>query len=74
MCYNGPGANSMKTHYDPAADALYIRFVDKPVVESEEVSNGLVLDFDADGKIAGFEFLDARKHVAAGAQFPTAAK
>jgi uncharacterized protein YuzE len=45
-----------------------------PVVESEEVSNGVVLDFDADGRIVAIELLDATKHVAAGAQFPSAAE
>lgn len=64
----------MKTIYDAEADALYVRFADTPVVESEEVADGVVLDFDADGKIVAFEFLEARKHIAAGAKFPTAAE
>jgi uncharacterized protein YuzE len=64
----------MKTTYDPDADALYVCFADSPVVESEEVADGVVLDFDVDGKIVGFEFLDARKHIAAGATLPTAAE
>jgi len=57
----------MKTAYDPDTDALYVRFADAPIVESEEVSKGLILDFDAEGKIVAFEFLDARKNLAAGA-------
>jgi len=64
----------MKTIYDPEADALYVRFADSPVVESEEVANGVVLDFDAEGRIVAFEFLDARKHLTAGAKLPTAAE
>lgn len=64
----------MKTIYDPEADALYVRFADTPVVESEEVANGVMLDFDADGRIVAFEVLDARKHLAAGAKLPTAAE
>lgn len=64
----------MKTIYDPEADALYVRFADTPVAESEEVADGVVLDFDADGRIVAFEFLDARKHLAAGAKLPTAAE
>jgi len=64
----------MKTIYDPEADALYVRFADSTVVESEEVADGVVLDFDIDGKIVGFEFLEARKHIAAGADLPTAAE
>jgi len=62
----------MKTAYDAETDALYVRFADTPVVESEEVSAGLVLDFDAEGKIVAFEFLDARKNLAAGAILATA--
>lgn len=64
----------MKTIYDAESDALYVRFADSPVVESEEVADGVVLDFDGDGKIVGFEFLEARKHIAAGAHFPSAAE
>lgn len=64
----------MKTIYDQDADALYVRFADSPIVESEEVADGVVLDFDAQGKIVGFEFLDARKHLTAGAKLPTAAE
>ena len=63
----------MKTIYDSNSDALYVRFADASVVESEEVSDGVVLDFDADGRIVAIELLDASKHVAAGAIFPTAA-
>jgi uncharacterized protein YuzE len=65
---------AMKTTYDAEADALYVRFSDSPVIESEEVSNGVVLDFDADGRIVAIELPDATKHVAAGAKFPTAAE
>jgi len=55
----------MKTTYDAEADALYVRFSETPVVESEEVSNGVVLDFDAAGRIVAIELLDASKHLAA---------
>jgi uncharacterized protein YuzE len=64
----------MKTIYDPEADALYVRFADASIVESEEVADGVVLDFDAEGRIVAIELLDASKHVAAGARFPTAAE
>ena len=57
----------MKTTYDREADALYVRFSNTSVVESEEVSEGVILDFDADGRIVAIELLDASKHVAAGA-------
>ena len=34
--------------YDPASNAAYIRFSPEPVEESEEVSDGIVLDHDAE--------------------------
>lgn len=49
--------------FDPAADAAYIRFSAETVIESEEVSDGIVLDFDENGKIVGMEILEARKHL-----------
>lgn len=64
----------MKTVYDPESDALYIRFSDSPVIDSQEVADGVVLDFDADGRIVAFEFLEAKKHLSSGATLPTAAE
>ena len=57
----------MKSRYDAETDALYVRFADTPIVESEEVRPGLVLDFDADGRIVAVEILDASEHLATGA-------
>jgi uncharacterized protein YuzE len=57
----------VKSRYDAETDALYVRFADAPVVESEEVRPGLVLDFDADGRIVAVEILDASEHLATGA-------
>jgi uncharacterized protein YuzE len=45
---------------DEADDALYIRFEETPIVESEEVSPGVVLDYDARGRVIGIEMLNAR--------------
>jgi len=49
--------------YDAEADAAYIRFSSGKVKESEEVSEGIVLDYDEDGRIIGMEVLDARRHL-----------
>jgi len=49
--------------YDPEANAAYIRFSPQAVEESEEVSDGIVIDFDAEGRIVGLEVLDARAHL-----------
>lgn len=57
----------MKSRYDPTVDALSIRLSESSVVESEEVRPGVIIDFDAEGRIVGLEILDASKHVAAGA-------
>jgi len=64
----------MRTSYDPEADALYVRFAEASIVESEEVADGVVLDLDAEGRIVAIELLDASKHIASGAEFPTAAE
>jgi uncharacterized protein YuzE len=57
----------MRTSYDTEADALYLRFTDVPVVTTEEVRPGVMLDFDATGRIVAIEVLDASKHLADGA-------
>lgn len=62
----------MKTTYDREADALYIRFADAPVVESQEVRPGVVIDLDKDGRMVGLEILDASEHVSAGAELAKA--
>ena len=53
----------MKTHYDRAADALYVRFSEGHIVESEEVSPGIVLDFDADGRLVAIEVMPASRQL-----------
>lgn len=56
----------MKSRYDAETDALYVRFSEAEVIESEEVRPGVVFDFDADGKIVAVEILDASDHLAHG--------
>jgi uncharacterized protein YuzE len=53
----------MKLHYDSEADALYVRFSDQKILESEEVRPGLILDFDEEGRIVAIEVLDVRKQM-----------
>lgn len=54
--------------YDPEADAIAIRFPQsgKDYRESEEVAPGLVLDFDADGRVIGVQLLDVQELLASG--------
>lgn len=47
----------MKLHVDKEADALYLRLDDSAIVESEEVSPGVVLDYNASNEVVGVELL-----------------
>lgn len=48
----------MKIQYDPQADALYIRLLAGEVAESDEVREGVVFDYDTEGRVLGIEILD----------------
>jgi uncharacterized protein YuzE len=50
----------MRATYDSEANALFVRLSEGAIVESEELRPGLIVDFDKDGRIVGFEMLDAR--------------
>jgi len=45
----------MKLSYFPETDSLYIDLSQRPTVESQEVSEGVVLDYDAEGNLAGID-------------------
>ena len=53
----------MRMRTDEAADALYIRLEESAIVESEEVSPGVILDFDEDGRVVGIEILNVRQRL-----------
>ena len=53
----------MKLHYDAETDSLYIDLIDRPSVESDEVAEGFVLDFDAEGQLVGIDVELASKRV-----------
>lgn len=55
--------NHPTVKYDAETNAAYIRFSTAAVDSSEEVSRGLVLDYDSEGHIVGMEVLDARAHL-----------
>jgi len=48
----------MRLHVDKEADALYLRLDDSKVIESEEVSPGVVLDFNDQNQVVGIEMLN----------------
>ncbi len=51
----------MKLNYYPETDSLYIDLAEKTSAESREVSEGVVLDYDADGNIVGIDIDNASK-------------
>ena len=51
----------MRLHVDKEADALYLRLDDSRIVESEEVSPGVVLDFNESNQVVGIEMLNLSK-------------
>ena len=58
QCISGPAIHkekSVKVHYDRETDSLYIDLSSRPGVDADEVSPGVVLDFDSDGKVVGID-------------------
>ena len=51
----------MKIKVDLESDTLYFRISEDAIEESEEVSKGLVLDYDASGKVVGIEVLNVKE-------------
>lgn len=53
----------MKFNYYPETDSLYIELSENVGVNSQDVSPGIVLDFDAIGNLVGIDVDNASKHV-----------
>ena len=53
----------MKVIYDPQTDTLSVHLSDAVVADSDKSRPGVILDFDANGKVIGFEVLDASRHM-----------
>ena len=51
----------MNLNVDKEAGALYLRLDDSPIVESEEVSPGVVLDYNESNEVVGVEMLHLSK-------------
>lgn len=54
----------MKLRVDEKSDALYLRINEAAIVESEEVQPGVILDYDAEGRVVGVELLRIRDRAA----------
>ncbi len=53
----------MKLNYYPETDSLYIDLSEQSSVESREISEGVLLDYDADGRLVGIDIDNASNKV-----------
>jgi uncharacterized protein YuzE len=53
----------MKLAYHPDTDSLYIDLAEQPSSESREISEGIVLDYDAAGNLVGIDIDNASRKV-----------
>lgn len=53
----------MKVIFDPETDTLSIILREEKVSESDEVRDGVILDYSKDGKIVSIEIMDASEQV-----------
>jgi len=53
----------MKLTYYRDTDSLYIDLSSRPSAESKAVSEGIVLDYDADGNLAGIDIDNASRKI-----------
>jgi len=49
----------MKLNYYPETDSLYVDLSERTSVESREISEGVALDYDADGNLVGIDIDNA---------------
>ena len=54
----------MKLNYYPDTDSLYIDLSEQTSVESREISEGVVLDYDVEGNLVGIDIDNASTKVA----------
>lgn len=55
------GYRPMKLEFDAQADAVYLELIDVEVEESAEIQPGIIIDYDAEGRIVGIEVLYVSK-------------
>ncbi len=53
----------MKLNYYSDTDSLYIDLSERPSGESREISQGIVLDYDAEGNLVGIDIDNASRKV-----------
>ena len=53
----------MKVIYDTETDTMTLIMREEPIAESDEVSEGIIIDYNKEGKIVSIEILDASEQV-----------
>ena len=53
----------MKLNYYAETDSLYIDLSERPSAESREITEGIVLDYDAEGNLVGIDIDNASRKV-----------
>ncbi len=53
----------MKVIFDQETDTLSLIFREDKIVESDEIREGIIIDYNKDGKIVSMEILDASEQI-----------
>lgn len=53
----------MKFNYDIETDSLYIHLKDSPGVDSNEITQDFILDYDSRGEVVGIEILSVKNKI-----------
>jgi uncharacterized protein YuzE len=61
--FPGRGVQTVKLSYFADTDSRYIDLSEEPSVESREISEGVVLDYNAAGRLVGIDIDEASKRV-----------
>jgi len=56
----------VKVTFDEVSDALYVRLDDSPIVESETIRPGVILDYDEKDQVVGVEILSVVNRIERG--------
>ena len=54
----------MNIRFDESSGGMFIRLDEtKKIIESQEVAENIILDFDRDGNVVGIELLKVTEHI-----------
>jgi uncharacterized protein YuzE len=51
----------MKINYSKEADAIYVRFSDKKIEDTDQINEEIIIDYDKDKKAVAIEILNASR-------------